>query len=235
MIDQRLIRKINHGRCFALIGSGLSAEMGYPSWPKLARDLVDSLERSHKIMDRPSYDKYLKKGELPELFRQAERDLGSRDDLIKILKELVVSRKGGTHYAYDFLIDWPFACYLTTNWDDEIYNLLLAKGTYFATFQNTRVDIANIRQDATNLIVKLHSDLNHPDLAVITSSDYSRVSSSAEWSYFRDRLRSIFQMFDVFVIGLEWTPKLRRANKTHSSANGELCHGSESTEVHAGV
>ena len=34
---------------------------------------------------------------------------------------------------------------------------------------------------------------------------------------------------------LEWTPKLRQANKTHFSANGELCHGSESTEVHARV
>jgi choline dehydrogenase len=34
---------------------------------------------------------------------------------------------------------------------------------------------------------------------------------------------------------VEWTPKMRQANKTHFSANGELCHGSESTEVHAGV
>ena len=34
---------------------------------------------------------------------------------------------------------------------------------------------------------------------------------------------------------VEWTPKLRQANKTHFSANGEWCHGSESTEVHAGV
>jgi len=35
--------------------------------------------------------------------------------------------------------------------------------------------------------------------------------------------------------GLEWTTKLRQANKTHFSANGELSYGSESTEVHAGV
>ncbi len=34
---------------------------------------------------------------------------------------------------------------------------------------------------------------------------------------------------------VEWTPKLRQGNKTHFSANGELCHGSESTEVHAGI
>jgi hypothetical protein len=39
----------------------------------------------------------------------------------------------------------------------------------------------------------------------------------------------------VRFLRLEWTPKMRQANKTHFSANGELCHGSESTEVHAGV
>ena len=36
-------------------------------------------------------------------------------------------------------------------------------------------------------------------------------------------------------LDVEWTPKLRQANKTHFPANGELCHGTESTEVHAGV
>ena len=39
----------------------------------------------------------------------------------------------------------------------------------------------------------------------------------------------------IQAIRVEWTPKLRQANKTHFSANGEWCHGSESTEVHAGV
>jgi hypothetical protein len=39
----------------------------------------------------------------------------------------------------------------------------------------------------------------------------------------------------VWKAWMEWTPKLRQANKTHFSANGELCHGSESTEVHARV
>jgi hypothetical protein len=37
------------------------------------------------------------------------------------------------------------------------------------------------------------------------------------------------------ILELEWTPKLRQANKTHSSANGEWSYGPESTEVHAGV
>jgi hypothetical protein len=184
--------------------------MGYPSWPALAKAMVDFLDKAGKIVDRPSYDKYLRKNELPELLRQAERDLGSREELVKILKELIVPQENGTHHAYDLLTNWPFACYLTTNWDDEISNFLQNKGIYFATLQNTRADFASIRQDAANLIVKLHSDLNHPVLAVITSSDYQRVSSSPEWSYFRERLRAIFQMFDVFVVGHSLTdPDLR--------------------------
>jgi dihydroxy-acid dehydratase len=35
--------------------------------------------------------------------------------------------------------------------------------------------------------------------------------------------------------GMEWTPKLRQANKAQFSANGELCHGCVTTEVHAGI
>jgi hypothetical protein len=210
VIDKRLIRRINNGHCFALVGSGLSAEMGYPSWSELAKTLVDSLKQAGKVSDQASYDKYLEKKEFPELFRQAERDLASRDALIKVLQELVVPKNGGTHHAYDLLTDWPFACYLTTNWDDEISNLLRIKGVYFTTLQNTRADFVNIRQGAANLIVKLHSDLAHPDLAVITSTDYQRVSSLPAWDYFRDRLRAIFQMFDIFVVGHSLTdPDLR--------------------------
>jgi hypothetical protein len=46
---------------------------------------------------------------------------------------------------------------------------------------------------------------------------------------------SAFALLRPLIGNVEWTPKLRQANKTYFPANGELCHGSESTEVHAGV
>src|SRR5258708_7049606 len=105
-----------------------------------------------------------------------------------------------SHHVYDILANWPLACYLTTNWDDEIDHFLRANRVFYKTLQNTKDDFAEIRHDASNFIVKLHSDLNHPDLAVITSADYSRLLSQP-WTYFRDRLKAIFEMFDVLIVG----------------------------------
>ena len=201
MFDRRLLHKINSGQCFVLVGSGASAEMGYPSWPKLAQALIDELRGSGKLSDEESYSKYLKNSQLPELLSQAERDYGSRGEMIEAIRRLLHSRPGASHQTYDLLTNWPIACYLTTNWDDEIRLHLHAHKLFFETLQNEKGDLAKIRHDAANYIVKLHSDLDHPQLAVITSADYQRVSTSREWSYFRERLKTIFEMWDVLVIG----------------------------------
>jgi hypothetical protein len=200
MFDQRLVRKINLGRCFALLGAGASAELGYPSWPTLAKEIVDGIRQAGKLSDEESYSTYLMKRQLPELFTLAERDLGGRQALIDMIKSLVCPEIGKTHKVYDLLIGWPFACYMTTNWDDQIDRFLKGDRVFYQTLQNTKSDFSAIRHDASNFIVKLHSDLEHPDLAVITSADYQRLQSS-EWAYFRDRLKAIFEMFDVMIVG----------------------------------
>lgn len=200
MIDRRLIRKINKGHCFALIGAGASTEMGYPSWKTLAHQVVSAVRSAGKMSDEASYEKYVQLKQIPELLMQAERDLGGRAALIDVLKGLVVAKAGSPDQVYSILTDWPFACYLTTNWDNELDAHLRRLKVFYKTLQNSRDDFALLRHDAESFIVKLHSDLEHPDLAVITSADYAKLLS-AERKYFSDRLRSIFEMFDVLVVG----------------------------------
>jgi SIR2-like protein len=209
VFDQRLVRKINQGRCFALVGSGPSIEAGYPSWPRLAKSAYEALQGKGKISDEASYQKYLKANQYPELFTQAERDLGGRLELVKLIASLLVPEDGGSHHIYDLLANWPFACYLTTNWDDLIDARLRRIPEAYTTLQNSKVDFSAIRHDASHLIVKLHSDLAHPDRAVITSADYAKLFG-AEGKYFQDRLRAIFEMFDVLIVGHSLTdPDLR--------------------------
>jgi len=200
LFDQRLVRKISQGRCFALIGSGPSTEVGYPTWEELAKGVRDELRTAGKLSDEASYEKFLAKRQFAELFSQAERDLGSRAELVALLRSLLVPKNGSLHSIYDILVNWPFACYLTTNWDDEIDRRLRTIKVFFKTIQNTKEDFAMIRSDSSHLIVKLHSDLSHPDRAVITSADYAKVLGN-EGSYFRSRLRAIFEMFDVLIVG----------------------------------
>jgi SIR2-like protein len=200
LFDQRIIRKINQGRAFALVGSGPSSEIGYPSWGSLATGLTEYLRAEKRLSDEASYKKYLDQKKYPELFSQAERDLGSREELVSFLSKLLrppAKQRGST---YEILANWPFACYLTTNWDDEISAHLADRKIYFQTLQNSKEDLAQIRGDATGLIVKLHSDLAHPKSAVITADDYSALQTG-RYSYLRDRLKAIFEMFDVLVVG----------------------------------
>jgi hypothetical protein len=90
---------------------------------------------------------------------------------------------------------------LTTNYDDEIQAHLERVSTHFETLGNTLDDFRKVRADANRLIVKLHSDLLHPSDAVITSGDYKRLEADAEGEYFRTKLRSLFEMFDIVVVG----------------------------------
>ena len=201
MVDKELIRKINNGRCFVLVGSGPSCEMGYPSWHKLAELTYEEIEKRGCVSDSQSYEKYLEEKKYPELFRQAERDLEDRDTLVNLLKTLLNPTVEKRSVLYDLISKWPFACYLTTNYDDEIKNHLTKLNEHFEVIRNRQEDFFYWRDGASNLIQKLHSDLDHPDEVILTSADYQRVYVEDSHQYFRDRLCDIFKMFDIFIIG----------------------------------
>ena len=204
MFDKRLIRSINNGRCFVLVGSGPSCEVGYPSWQRLAELTYSELKKRDSVSDPNSYEKYLEDKKYPEFFRQAERDLGDRLALVDMIKPLLnpsVTSVKNRGVLYELLSKWPFACYLTTNYDDEIANYLSNLREHFTVIRNRREDFYSLRDGASHLIQKLHSDLNFPDEVVLTSADYRRLYIEDSGQYFRDKLRQIFEMFDVFIIG----------------------------------
>jgi hypothetical protein len=94
--------------------------------------------------------------------------------------------------------------YLTTNFDDEIVQRLSALGQYFTTLRNRLEDFYPIRDGASFFVQKLHSDLNHPEEAVLTSADYRRLYVGISGQYFRDRLKAIFQMLMFLLLAIAW-------------------------------
>lgn len=202
MFDPDLIHKINNGRCFVLIGSGPSSEVGYPSWEKLTKDVWGEVLRAKPTADQKSFDQFLARKDFPAALRQAEVELGSRPALISVVQKvfLPVSRSVA-HPIYEYLAKWPFACYLTTNYDNEIQKALKALSVYFQTVSNTIQDLALLRDGASNLIVKLHADLTVPARMVLTSQDYNTLISAPEGDPFRARLRQIFETFNILVVG----------------------------------
>ncbi|MCE5186229.1 MAG: SIR2 family protein [Planctomycetaceae bacterium] len=198
MLNQQLLRAINGGRCFVLIGSGPSCEIDYPSWKCLANKVFMAVKGLNKASDEESYVKYLGEQKYPELFQLAERDLGGRATLTPLLKTLLGTCSQKTGYIYERLTKWPFSCYLTTNYDDEIKKHLERIGIHFAVLGNKKDDICVIREGIGNIILKLHSDLENPNDTIITSADYERFYVLDEGQYFRDKLRQIFEFFDQY-------------------------------------
>lgn len=202
MLDPELLKKVNGGRCFALVGAGPSAEIGYSSWKHLAQGTRDEVLKTIQTADAESYEQFLAKENYPALFSQAEDDLGNREVLISIVRRLLrPTPRRVSSPIYQFLAKWPFACYLTTNYDDELHNRLTTAGYHFQTVQNTREDLALLRDDTSNLIVKIHSDCDHVNDIVLTSRDYDRVLTSPEGAHIREKMKQVFGMRDVLIIG----------------------------------
>ena len=202
MIDQRLIATINSGRCFALVGSGPSCDAGYPSWRELSQMACERLSTKGRMSDRGSYEKFLHEEKYPELFRQIERDLDDdRMALAELLKPLLVQKRSHHGFLYDLLCKWPFAGYLTTNYDNEIANRLLSMNEHYQVIRNRPSDFHVWHEGVSRIIQKLHSDLDHPSEAVITSADYRRLYIESSGAYFREALCRVFATFSVFIVG----------------------------------
>jgi hypothetical protein len=140
--------------------------------------------------------------EFPAVLRQAEMELGDRSAFISVVRNaLTPVARAFSRPIYEFLTKWPFACYLTTNFDNELQNYLNRTGQHYELVGNAVDDLAHLRDGVSHLIVKLHGDLEHPERAIITSQDYDRISTSPEWQPFRDKLRQALEVFDVVIIG----------------------------------
>ena len=163
---------------------------------------TDRLVNDGQTSESFSYDKYLIERKYPELFRQVQRDLrNDRGALVDFVKPLLVPATRNPGSLYRLICSWPFACYLTTNFDDEIYSHIKKYNEPFSVIRNRKEDFYHWRDGATNIIQKLHSDLSHPDEVILTSTDYQRIYSSASGSHYRNRLCTIFSMFDVLIVG----------------------------------
>ena len=172
MYEERLIKMINGGNCLALVGAGLSKEIGYPDWGQLAEKTFAKVKEIVEAVDDVSYLRYLRDRRYPELFSQAERDLGSREAFERVVSSLLDFTPSTFGEAYKHICRWPFACYLTTNLDDEIQRHLRSLSVEFSIEGNTRSSLASLRTDTKDVIFKLHSDFKLPGKPTLTSADY---------------------------------------------------------------
>ena len=120
MVPKQLVSILNSGRCIAVVGSGPSNEMGYPSWKRLAELAAGkAVERNNSRYPRDFFERLISEKKLPEVFKYAAKVLGGVDRLLPSLRD-ALKPKAATGKAYDLLARWPLRYYMTTNYDTEL-------------------------------------------------------------------------------------------------------------------
>src|SRR5438067_729980 len=175
--------------------------MGYPSWGRLAAIARDAVEaRTGAGFNKRKYEELMSKELLPELFDQAQNDLGGIERLLAVLRPALVAISG-TGRVYQLISKWPFRLYLTTNYDNELVRHLSAIGEHFTTLGNDQAALASINDDSSRLVCKLHGSLESPTGLVLTASQFREFKVQGVRQYFRDKLKAMFSSFAVVVIG----------------------------------
>jgi len=219
ILDRDLVRAINSGRSFALIGSGPSCDLGMPSWQNLAECVANSLtdpgdiKQAKQLILAKQYSK---------VFSIAEKSLGRKSLLNTIQQALAGDWPFGE--VYNYLVSWPFQSYLTTNFDDQLSRHLKQREPDTVTRLNSQTDLEPLHSTATNVIFKIHGDLSAPQDLVLTYNDYSNFQHASDRKYWRDKIFGLLAMVDLLVIGFsasdpDFNEQLERANQIASPNN----------------
>ncbi len=222
-IDRELVRAINSGRCFAVVGSGPSNEVGALSWKGLAKEAIDLLRASGDLSATALAERFFSEGKYPEVFGVVERNIG-RDQIVGLVRSRVEAISYTEGPTYKTIAQWPFACYLTTNYDNELKKHLERNSLAYITRLNSHDDLSLLHSETKDIIFKIHGDSSDPASLIITNRDYDDLISSSSKEYWRDTIFSCLRMMNVFLIGYsakdpDFEMQLGRAKKCGANPN----------------
>jgi hypothetical protein len=221
MLRTDLLDVINSGDAWAFIGSGISMDSGYPSWGALVDAIVSRLPEDHRraLTADPVLARAAASREYAKCLGRIER-LTGRTNIVTAFR---ASLNGGTAGSLvRRLVDWPFAGYVTTNYDPLLENALAAaRELGWISVGNTRDEVRKVSGEARNLVWHVHGALGLPDERshlVLTEADYDQFY--LEGSPLLTQLRSLLSQRRVVFFGLGFEdPEVLRLLK----AVGGLC------------
>lgn len=195
-----ILEYVLSGNAVLFVGSGPSAEMGYPSWLRQVELLEKYANDRGKALPNEFYD-YKKRDELPKAMETIDRIIG-RDELLSVLAHSLIATRPTNDSIYNTLVRWPFSLYLTTNFDDEIIDHLIKVGRRdFIALSNSENDFAGLTEDARDYVFKIHGELKKCSRAIITDSDYDNLIVNPKTKYYRDAIDAILKNRPIVVVG----------------------------------
>lgn len=195
---------INSQKTWLFLGSGASAQAGLPSWPKLLSNVVAGLppDAASRVRASSRYVKALENHEYPRAF-EVVQSVSNRGTL-----EHLVARELATVTTpppvIKMLANWPFAGYITSNYDGLLMRALRAIQDYaqaWTAVGNTPQEMQKLTGDQQRRVWHIHGAFELPEKSrlILTESDYEE--AYAEGSPALHVLRAILATRRLVFIG----------------------------------
>jgi tetratricopeptide (TPR) repeat protein len=223
-----LARALNLRTVVALVGSGCSAPLGYPTWNTLVADVIrealkkkpaeDSLSRLRGAVGRVTSGRVtprdltfylglcqtaLNKGSSNDPFHKAIAD--------RIKRQAARAKREGNHNPYLALMDLPIDRYVTSNYDHELETAItLRKGIEEPLWftQDNHGKLAGFAvaglPELRNAVFHCHGSFNDAHSIVASESDYQHwylTQRNTAATTFRQSLRLLFGSNPILFLG----------------------------------
>lgn len=217
MLRADLIDIVNKGNVWAFVGSGASIDAGLPSWRVLLEKVVQKLEEStgSVISKDDRYQRAFSKHLYPQCFERIE-NIAGRNELEEAVKVCLEAPRALHHSVMQRLAEWPFAAYITTNYDTLLESSLREIGQLsWLPVGNSPDEVRKVAGDATQVIWHLHGVIELPPekaRLVLTEKDYDDLY--LESSLAVSQLRGLLAQRRIVFIGFGFAdPEVMRLIK----------------------
>ena len=201
-----LIHLINSGQAWAFIGSGVSSEAGLPGWDQLVAEVVKLLDPPAKdtVLNIPDFDRAHAKKDWPRCFTVIESAIG-RASLEILVRQALAKHQAKPGRSMQLIADWPFAGYVTTNYDGLVETALRPLVPGWPAIGNSADEIRKVSGGASGLVWHVHGSVDLPEAAsrlILTSKDYD--DHYLENSPLSTQLRAFLQHHRVAFLGFSF-------------------------------
>ena len=216
MLRTDLIELINSGEAWAFVGSGASADGGLPDWGALVVEIVGRLpaDRQSEITGSQKWAAASKRSDYPGQFDAIERVVG-REELEGHVRETITAGRGRPGRVLNAITDWPFAGYVTTNYDGLLEDALRPRITGWPRIGNSDGEIRKVSGGAKDLVWHIHGSLDLPpemSKLILTDADYDRLY--LDDSPLKTQLRGFLTNHRVVFFGFSFRDlELQRTNQ----------------------
>ncbi len=159
---QRFLSELEENNVAIFAGAGLSSSAGYVNWKELLRPLAVELNLN---IDEEQ--------DLVGLAQFYVNENGRNRISQQLMDEIATAKQPTENHK--ILSRLPIKTYWTTNYDKLIEKSLEdANKVVDVKYTNNHLAITKKKRDA--IVYKMHGDIDHPDLAILTKDDYERYS-----------------------------------------------------------